>query len=222
MDEYLAFLHQHFSDVETFCQFPDVGYFITQGMRKVPAVHAGCSDDRSRYIIAVCSNIKMNHKFRPEQLTCFSDSMYYGLYSNIHHLECSLVETKNEADSFQQNLEKDINEQKKYISHLENDVAMQNEELNRLNLEREKKTQYIRHLEKDTDELKKYAHHMEHDIKQQAEYICHLENDINELKGYSQHLEHDLKEQTEYICHLENDVGTLKEHLRRTGDKHNV
>lgn len=194
VDEYLAFLHQYFSDIETFCQFPDVGYFITQGIGEVSAVHDGCNDERSRYIIAVCSNIKMNHEFKLEQLTCFSDSMYYGLYSNIHRLEYSLLETKKEAEAFQQNLERNINEQKKYIAHLENDVAIQNDELTHLNMERENQAQYIRHLEKD----------------------------ISELKGYSLHLEHDLKEQAEYICHLEKDVGTLKEHLQKTGEEHNV
>ena len=217
-DEYVSFLHRYFSDIKAFCQFPDVGYFVAQEGEEIPVVHRGCANDRSRYIIAICSNIKKDYKIRLEQLTRFNDDMYYGLYSNIHHLESSLLETKKEADTFQQSLERDINNQKKYIAHLENDIAVQNEELTRLNMDKENQAQYIRHLEKEADESKRYALHVEHDLNEQTEYIRHLEKDISELKRYSLHLEHDLKEQAEYICHLEKDA----EALRKTGEEQDV
>lgn len=235
-EEYIDFLHVYFTHVEKFCQFPDVGYFITGETGMITAVHNSCLIDNSRYIIAVCSDQKAEMEMCPESFTYFDDSMYYTLYATAHRLENELLCTKQEADAFQAKLENDISAQKQCIVKLEN--------------ERTELVDYVAHLEKDIMTQKEYIIHLENDIKAQKEYIIHLQNDLqakdvaiaafNEAedsrgkyiqrlekdivlqKDYVSHLEHDLTELAQYTRHLETDIRTLNERIQKVGGEGSV
>lgn len=249
-DEYRSFLQSQFRYVQMLCQYPDTGYFIARENEASTAVHPGCSIGHSRYVIAVCSNAETGDAFDTESCTCFNDSMYYSLYSEVHRLEKELMATKEEADAFQDRLEDDITGQKQYIEKLENTILEQKDYVSHLETDLSSQGEYIHHLESDISSQKEYACRLEADISNQKEYIQHLEADLQAnisamenchkeqdersqyirhlevdletQKEYILHLEADLKELTGYARHLEADIGTLREQLPKTGETQDV
>lgn len=169
VDEYIEFLHGFFSNIDIFCQYPDTGYFITPENTGVDIKHSRISKENSRYIIAICSNYKLNYEIDVSTLIYFDDSMYYFLNARTHELESEILNMKHETDSFEEKQRAAIEDQKKYIIHLEKDIKEQKN--------------FTTHLEDDISEQKKYILHLEDDINEQKKYILHLENDIKELKS---------------------------------------
>ena len=112
-------------------------------------VHNGCQIEEGRYIVAICSNQKIDCNINFNTLGCFDDSMYYSLNARVHELEAKVLNTKEEAETFQAQLEQSIVEQKEYIAHLEHSIAEQKE--------------YVMHLEKDIVELKEYIRSLRED-----------------------------------------------------------
>lgn len=178
--EYLEFLYNYFPIIDIFCQYPDTGYFITHERDAVDISHNIVNKEKCRYIIAICSNSKLDYEIDVNPLIHFDDSMYYFLHSHAHELESEIIKVKQEADVFEENQRVALEEQKGYIIHLEKDIG----ELKN----------YIIHLEKNIGELKSYNIHLEKDINDQKMYISHLEKEINEQKKYIAHLEKDIKE----------------------------
>lgn len=230
-DEYITFLRHYFKNIECICQYPYTGYFMSwkgekfQNIRKIPCT----SMDDSRYIIAICSNVKNEYSFDTEKIAVFDNSMYYHLYKMVHKQEQQLIQIKQEAEDFGKRKEEDIIKQKKYIFHLEKDNKQQREYIKKLEKEDELKKQkeYILHLEKDNriqreyiektekdlQKQREYIEKTEKDLQKQREYIIHLESDIEQQKKYIIHMEEERGEQQKYSIHMERDIGELKEYV---------
>lgn len=142
VQEYIDFLKDLFSNIRIFCQYPETGYFIVSDNQEGHIKIKSKCKEKSRYIIAVCSNESLEDFANPEIFADFSDEMYYFLYRRSHELENNIRQLKNEADQFQHTLESSIEEQKAYILQLEESV--------------EAKQKWIEHLKKDISELKKH------------------------------------------------------------------
>lgn len=128
VNEYQEFLNGYFKEVEMFCQYPDLGYFISREDEVLPVYNKKeRKREESRYIIAVCSDIPQNPEVNTESLTVFEDKMYYDLNRYTHEKEQEILKLKGEAEAFEQQLEKGIREQKEYIAKLERDLFLLNE-----------------------------------------------------------------------------------------------
>lgn len=125
VDEFQDFLSDYFKKIEMFCQYPDVGYFISRENEPFGTYgKKGKSQEESRYIIAVCSNEEQKFEISTEKLTAFSDQMYYDLNRYAHEKEQEILKMKTEAEAFERQLEEGIREQKEYIAKLENDICV--------------------------------------------------------------------------------------------------
>lgn len=121
--EYREFLHRYFDKIELFCQYPDLGYFISREGEKIPVYDKeGKSPEKSRYVIAVCRDSGQIRQINTEGLTVFEDYMYYDLNRAVHEKEQEIRNLKTEAEAFQRQLEQGICEQKEYIEKLERDL----------------------------------------------------------------------------------------------------
>lgn len=201
IQEYVDFLHEQFAYVELFSQFPDTGYFILRDEQGASMSYPGQNIEKSRYVIAICSDEEVCYPKKNEDLIAFSDQMYYFLNRSVHELEEKLIDTKAEADVFQEQQEKSIVEQKAYIDRLEKDIRTQQE--------------YIARLEKEMSSQKEYVIHLENDISAQKEYVTHLENDIATQMSCIAQRDKDIAEQADYIAHLERDIVELKDHIQK-------
>lgn len=118
--EYREFLENYFPEIEMFCQYPDVGYFIsreneTQNLYNKKEIH----QEDSRYVIAVCSDQAQDIRVNTGELTMFTDEMYYELNRYAHEKEQEILQMKKEAERFQKQLEGEIRRQREYIRKLE-------------------------------------------------------------------------------------------------------
>lgn len=139
--EFQSFLTRYFGTIEIFCQYPDLGYFLSRQKENIHLYSKkGKSQEECRYIIAVCCENSNNYKINTTGLTMFDDSMYYELNRYVHQAERDIIKLKTESESFSNKLEKSIKEQKEYISRLENDISLQKK--------------YIEKLEKDNQALR--------------------------------------------------------------------
>lgn len=125
VQEYETFLRGYFKNVELLCQYPHVGYFISRPgetpefSEKPPRV-----PEESRYVIALCTDREERVEADTNGLTIYEDSMYYDLNRTAHEQEQQLRNLKSEADAFQNQLQGDIRELKRYISKLRKDNAI--------------------------------------------------------------------------------------------------
>ena len=144
VQEFREFLGAYFENIEMFCQYPDVGYFISKENKKhaVPE-QKGQTEEKSRYVIAVCSHEKILCEVRTDGLTFFDDRMYYDLNRYVHEKEQEILTMKTEAEAFEKQLEDDIRKQKEYIAKLENDICLLKEAYESLT---EKLKHPLRHL----------------------------------------------------------------------------
>ena len=107
--EYQDFLHGFFKEIEMFCQYPDVGYFISRENEAFDIYNRKeKSQEESRYVLAMCSNVKLQYTVDTGSLTAFDDSMYYDLNRLVHEKEQEILQLKAEAEAFQRQLEADI------------------------------------------------------------------------------------------------------------------
>ena len=123
--EFQDFLSGYFKNIETYCQYPDVGYFITRENEKCAVPDKkGKKQEESRYVIAVCSNGEIDGEINTESLTFFDDRMYYDLNRYAHEKEQEILSMKAEAEGFEKHLEDDIRQQKEYIAKLEHELRI--------------------------------------------------------------------------------------------------
>lgn len=140
VEEYRNFLAKKFKNIEQFCQYPMVGYYISREKEAVCKENKPVSMQECRYVIAVCSNREIACEWDMKEYAYFDDSMYYFLNRNAHELEKTVISIKNEADAFAEQQRKEIEKQQEYIVFLENEL--------------QKHKEYEAHLEKDIKELK--------------------------------------------------------------------
>lgn len=122
VSEFKKLLAHYFVQSDIYCQYPDLGYFITkEGCgQKLPDKKEKLPEE-SRYIIAVCSNKKKNYNIETDIFSIFDDQMYYDLNRYAHEKEEQILRMKEEAEAFQEQLEEEIRKQKEYIAKLEKD-----------------------------------------------------------------------------------------------------
>lgn len=121
--EFQQFLDQYFKETNMFCQYPDLGYFISHENENFTIYNKkGKKREHSRYMIAVCSNADQSADLRPYELAVFDDSMYYQLNRYGHEKEEEILKLREEAENFEKQLEESICEQKEYIAKLEKDI----------------------------------------------------------------------------------------------------
>lgn len=125
VNEFREFLSDYFANMEFYCQYPDLGYFISKENEEINIYNKkGRSQEESRYVIAVCSNKPYPYKADTDCLTIFEDQMYYELNRYAHEKEQEIQKMKAEAEAFQQQLEESIRQQKAYIEKLEDDLRL--------------------------------------------------------------------------------------------------
>ena len=125
VNEFREFLSGYFANMEFYCQYPDLGYFISKENEEVNICNKkGRSQKESRYVIAVCSNKPCVYKTDTDCLTIFEAQMYYELNRYAHEKEQEIRKMKAESDAFQQQLEESIRQQKAYIEKLEDDLRL--------------------------------------------------------------------------------------------------
>lgn len=202
LQEYKDFLKNFFENIEFYYQYPDTAYFITQEKVTNTVRYCGKKSEESRYVIALCSDEKLKYDITTENLVEFDDSMYYFLNRLTHKQSEELLNMKEEAERFQNEQQKAINEQKKYIVHLENDIKKQQVDVIQLENIKKEQQEYILHLESDIGKQQEYVIHLESDIKEQQEYVIHLESDIKKQQGYIDHLEKDIEQLKKHIASL--------------------
>lgn len=122
VSEFQKFLANYFVQSDIYCQYPDLGYFITKEgcVQKLPDKKEKLPEE-SRYIIAVCSNVKKIYDIKMDTLSIFDDQMYYDLNRYVHEKDEQILQIKKEAEAFQEQLEEEIRKQKEYIAKLEKD-----------------------------------------------------------------------------------------------------
>ena len=215
-DEFVAYLKKAFVNVELIYQFPNVGYFLTKEIDHLNVSFTKNRDDRSRYVVAICSNGSISPVQGMEEYTAFSDAMYYKLNRDCHVLEKKILEEKKNAEQFQNQQDREIGKQKEYIEHLEKDIHVQKEYIGHLEGDIHTQKEYIERLESDRDTQKEYIGRLESDRDTQREYVEHLEKDIHTQREYIERLEGDRNVQKEYIEHLEKDIHELKETIENS------
>lgn len=125
VEEFQNFLDGYFQNRKMFCQYPDVGYFISgENEARIIPEKEGKKQEESRYVIAVCSNKPVDCEINTKDLTFFDDSMYYDLNRYVHEKEQEILDMKAEADAFQKHLEEDIRQLKEHIGKLERENRM--------------------------------------------------------------------------------------------------
>lgn len=123
--EFKEFLGSYFANVEFYCQYPNLGYFISKENESFDIYNKkGKKQEESRYIIGICSNTDCRYEVNTGDLTIFEDQMYYELNRYAHEKERQIQKMKAEADAFQQQLEESIRQQKAYIEKLEDDLRL--------------------------------------------------------------------------------------------------
>lgn len=125
VQEFIQFLNKSFKNIELFCQYPSTGYFIVHENENIITESKCVNPEKSRYIIAVCSNNILKCDIDIEKLIMFDDSMYYFLNLQAHELENTIKREREETNAFESKQEKDLEELKEYIKHLENDLKEQ-------------------------------------------------------------------------------------------------
>lgn len=125
VNEYQEFLSGYFKNTEMFCQYPNLGYFITRENESVTVYNKkGRAQEECRYVIAICSDEEQTHKVNTDDLVFFEDQMYYDLNRYAHEKDQQILDMKAEAEAFQQQLEESIRVQKEYIRKLEDDLRL--------------------------------------------------------------------------------------------------
>ena len=232
-EEYLSFLHRWFQHVEVYCQYPATGYFLTKEEEEVHFCKSKTAKEKSRYVIAVCSNKALPPESEHGGLHCFDDSMYYFMNARLHRMEREMAKTKKEAVLFESQQEKAIQLQKSYVQHLEKDLAALKRYTAKLEQEKEEYGAYARHLEQDiekqkqviwdlreeNEERKVYTKHLERDIEEQKQMISALREENEERRAYTEHLERDIEEQKQVIAALR---GENEERRGYTGIKKSI
>ena len=227
-EEYLSFLHRWFQHVEVYCQYPATGYFLTKEEEEVHFCKSKTAKEKSRYVIAVCSNKALPPESEHGGLHCFDDSMYYFLNARLHRMEREMAKTRKEAVLFESQQEKAIQLQKSYVQHLEKDLAALKWYTAKLEQDIEKQKQVIWDLREENEERKAYTEHLEQDIEEQKKAILDLRGENEERRVYTEHLERDINEQKKVILslreeneerrayteHLEQDIRKLKIHTK--------
>lgn len=206
--EFSELIKKFFCFTRLYSQYPLTGYFITHESSKISISVPSKVPDKSRYIIAVCSDErqKVNACTDTAQTLHFDDRMYYFLYQKVHDLEKDILLLKEESSSFTSNLEASIEKQKSYITHLEADLEKQKEQIIQ--------SDHTMNQQRDYIALK------ENDIIEQKEYINHLEKDLLTQKKEIEYFVASLEEQKEYIRNLENQIQKLgNENNNRRGDE---
>ena len=141
--EFIDFMRSRFEFVDVYCQYPEMGYYITPENKGIRGNKAGMTKEDTRYVILVCSDAEPGVPSGLEDLTFYDTSMYYFLYRYSHELEQTVLKMKQEAEAFQEQQENSIAEQKKYIAHLEKDLAFLKEQIT---MQREQADARIRQL----------------------------------------------------------------------------
>lgn len=125
VEEFQDFLGGYFQNRKMYCQYPDVGYFISgENEACIIPEKAGKKQEESRYVIAVCSNEPVDCEINTKDLTFFDDSMYYDLNRYVHEKEQEILDMKADAEAFQKHLEEDIRQLKEHIGKLERENRM--------------------------------------------------------------------------------------------------
>ena len=143
--EFQEFLGSRFSHMEYYCQYPNLGYFITREDENLNVYNKkGKTQEESRYVIAVCSNVPQKYEINTAGLTIFEDQMYYELNRYAHEKERQILQMKAEAEAFEQQLENSIQQQKEYIAKLEDDLRLLKEPYKALLLHWRHPVKYLR------------------------------------------------------------------------------
>ncbi|MFQ6817780.1 MAG: methyltransferase domain-containing protein [Blautia sp.] len=145
VNEFQEFLGSRFTNIAFYCQYPDLGYFLTRE-GEAPATYnkKGKTREESRYVIALCSNGPLKCEVETSDLTIFENQMYYELNRYAHEKEREIRKMKEEADTFQQQLENNIQQQKEYIAKLEDDLRLLKEPYKALLLHWRHPVKYLR------------------------------------------------------------------------------
>lgn len=143
--EFQEFLGSRFANMEFYCQYPNLGYFISRENESIDIYNRkGKTQEESRYVIAVCSNTARRYEVDTRDLTIFEDQMYYELNRYAHEKEQQILEMKAEAEAFERQLEESIRQQKEYIEKLEDDLRLLKEPYKALLLHWRHPVKYLR------------------------------------------------------------------------------
>ena len=143
--EFREFLGGRFAHMEFYCQYPNLGYFITREGESFNIYNKkGKTQEESRYVIAVCSDVPQKFEVNTAWLTIFDDQMYYELNRYAHEKEQQILKMKAEVEAFEQQLEDSIQQQKEYIAKLEDDLRLLKEPYKALLLHWRHPIKYLR------------------------------------------------------------------------------
>lgn len=137
VDEFEEFLGSCFKYRTVYCQYPEVGYFLSPAGEENQVSRGiynkeGKQPKDSRYVIAICSDTEKDFAQDTEELTAFDDSMYYELNRIAHEKERQILSLKAEAEAYAAQLEENIRAQQEYIKKLEHNLDVLKEKRNPL------------------------------------------------------------------------------------------